>query len=81
MFHFCFEVKDMGYTCKEPRLLEEVTYTSNNKDIVERGKGQLTGYILIYMQRLKVLITKRICIGATIFAPRPKQMAYCLKVL
>jgi len=25
----------MGYTCKEPRLLEEVTYTSNNKDSAE----------------------------------------------
>ena len=49
----------MGYTCKEPRLLEEVTYTSNNKDIVERGKGQLTGYILIYMQRLLSFIHKK----------------------
>lgn len=35
----------MGYICKEQRLLEEVTYTSNNKDTVERAVDMLHSYI------------------------------------
>jgi hypothetical protein len=35
----------MGYTCKEPRLLEEVNYTSNNKDIIETEIDMLHSYI------------------------------------